>query len=64
MNVFIQVLGAILGLVADPTPPNATQMRDGSGWRLRVGDYRVVYTIDDDQLTVHTVGHRGSVYDA
>jgi len=30
-NVFLTVLGAILGLVADPTPQNSTEMRDGSG---------------------------------
>jgi mRNA interferase RelE/StbE len=39
-NVFLTVLCAILGLVADPTPQSSTEMRDGSGRRLRVGDYR------------------------
>jgi len=38
----------------------------GSGdlWRIRVGDYRVVYTINDDRLvvTVVRVGHRREVY--
>ncbi|GAA1990736.1 type II toxin-antitoxin system RelE family toxin [Kitasatospora viridis] len=35
-----------------------------SRWRLRVGDYRVVYTIEDGQLIVWvlTVGHRREVY--
>ncbi|MDT0395329.1 MULTISPECIES: type II toxin-antitoxin system RelE/ParE family toxin [Streptomyces] len=34
--------------------------------RLRVGDYRVVYTIDDGELTVWVVhvGHRSTVYGA
>lgn len=34
--------------------------------RLRVGDYRVVYTIDNGELVVWVVhvGHRSSVYDA
>jgi mRNA interferase RelE/StbE len=62
-NVFLTVLGAILGLVTDPNPPNSTAMRDGSGRRLRVGDYRVVYRVDGDDLYVHTVGHRSTVYD-
>ncbi len=30
-NVFVSVLGAILGLVADPRPANSTEMRDGTG---------------------------------
>ncbi|BCJ65044.1 hypothetical protein GCM10009779_62950 [Polymorphospora rubra] len=61
-NVFLTVLGAMLELVADPHPPNSTAMRDGSGRRLRVGDYRIVYRIDGDTLTVHAVGHRKDVY--
>jgi mRNA interferase RelE/StbE len=62
-NVFLAVVGAILGLVADPYPPNSTAMRDGSGRRLRVGDYRVIYRTEGDELTIHTVGHRKDVYD-
>jgi mRNA interferase RelE/StbE len=62
-NVFLTVLGAILGLVADPTPQNSTEMHDGSGRRLRVGDYRVIYRLDGNELTVHAVGHRKDVYD-
>ncbi len=37
-------------------------MRDGSGRRLRVGDYRVLYRLDGDELTIHDVGHRKDVY--
>ncbi|MFC7550748.1 type II toxin-antitoxin system RelE/ParE family toxin [Plantactinospora sp. GCM10030261] len=61
-NVFLTVLSAILGLVSDPEPQSSTEMRDGSGRRLRVGDYRVLYRIDGDELTIHAVGHRKDVY--
>ncbi|TDC41812.1 type II toxin-antitoxin system RelE/ParE family toxin [Micromonospora sp. KC213] len=61
-NVFLTVLSAILGLVSDSAPQNSTEMRDGSGRRLRVGDYRVLYRLDDDELTIHAVGHRKDVY--
>ncbi|MCN0180965.1 type II toxin-antitoxin system RelE family toxin [Salinispora arenicola] len=61
-NVFLTVLSAILGLVSDPAPQNSTEMRDGSGRRLRVGDYRALYRLDGDELTVHDVGHRKDVY--
>jgi mRNA interferase RelE/StbE len=61
-NVFLTVLSAILGLVSDAVPPNSTEMRDGSGRRLRVGDYRVLYRLDGDELTIHAVGHRKDVY--
>ncbi len=61
-NVFLTVLSAILGLVSDSAPQNSTEMRDGSGRRLRVGDYRILYRLDGDELTVHAVGHRKDVY--
>ncbi|MFC5941814.1 type II toxin-antitoxin system RelE/ParE family toxin [Micromonospora harpali] len=61
-NVFLTVLSAILGLVSDPLPQSSTELRDGSGRRLRVGDYRVLYRLDGDELTVHDVGHRKDVY--
>lgn len=52
-NVFLTIVGAILGLVADPYPPNSTATRDGSGRRLRVGDYRAIYRVEGHELTIH-----------
>lgn len=59
---------AALELLADePRPPAATQLVGGSGeWRVRTGDYRIVYEIKDDQLLmlVLRVGHRREIYQA
>lgn len=59
---------ATLELLADnPRPPAATQLAGGSGeWRVRTGNYRVVYEIEDDVLLVLVlaVGHRRDVYRA
>jgi len=56
---------AALELLADnPRPPAATQLARGSGeWRVRTGDYRIVYDIEDDRLVVLVlrVAHRGDV---
>jgi mRNA interferase RelE/StbE len=52
-------------LTADPRPPAARQLVGGAGeWRVRTGDYRVVYEIHDEELLilVVTVGHRREVY--
>jgi mRNA interferase RelE/StbE len=39
--------GPILALARDPRPPGAAALVGSSFWRLRVGDARIVYAIDD-----------------
>jgi mRNA interferase RelE/StbE len=57
---------AALELLADNLrPPVAKQLVGGAGeWRVRTGDYRIVYEIDDDVLLVLvlTMGHRREVH--
>jgi mRNA interferase RelE/StbE len=61
-----RIQGAIALLAEDPRPPGATSLRGREGWRVRVGDYRIIYTIDDGRLVVVvvTLGHRKDVYRA
>ncbi len=52
-------------LAAQPRPPAATPLVGGTGeWRVRTGDYRIVYEIHDDALLVlvMALGHRREVY--
>jgi len=52
-------------LSVDPRPPAATRLVGGAGeWRVRTGDYRIVYEIVDDQLIVLVLrmGHRREIY--
>lgn len=60
-----RVQGAIALLAEDPRPPAAQALRGRSVWRVRVGDYRIIYTVADDVLlvVVVTLGHRRDVYD-
>lgn len=60
-----RIHGAIALLAADPRPPGAKALRGRDGLRIRVGDYRIVYTVDDGKLlvVVVTLGHRRDVYD-
>lgn len=50
----LRVIGAIELLALDPRPPGVKMLRGGEQerWRARVGDYRIVYTIQDDRLLV------------
>jgi mRNA interferase RelE/StbE len=44
---------AIELLATDPRPPAATQLVGGGGeWRVRTGDYRIIYEIHEAQLIV------------
>ena len=55
----------ILTLRENPRPPGAIRLSGNlEGWRVRVGDYRILYQIDDDAqlVTVVRVRHRREVY--
>jgi mRNA interferase RelE/StbE len=57
---------AIELLAIDPRPPAATRLVGGSGeWRVRTGNYRIVYEINDNELVVLVLrmGHRREIYD-
>ncbi len=60
-----RIRGAITLLAHDPRPPASRPLRGRDGYRVRVGDYRILYTINDDVLlvVVVTLGHRREVYD-
>jgi len=56
---------AIQGLANDPRPPGCKKLAgEDSLWRIRVGDYRIVYQVQDDALLVIVlkVGHRREIY--
>jgi mRNA interferase RelE/StbE len=47
---------AILALANNPRPPGCTKLAGKESlWRIRVGDYRIVYQIQDDRLLVLVV---------
>jgi mRNA interferase RelE/StbE len=61
-----RVQAAIDLLAEDPRPPGARQLVGGAGeWRVRTGDFRIIYDIRDGELLVLvvTVGHRRDVYE-
>ena len=60
-----RVLRAVGELAVNPRPPGARKLvGEESAWRIRVGDYRVMYDVIDDELTVTVVraAHRRDVY--
>ena len=59
-----RVRDAIRALAEDPRPRGRLKLTAREGWRIRMGDYRIVYEIDDQQRTIVVlhVGHRREVY--
>lgn len=51
-------------LMEQPRPPGARKLSGREGYRVRVGDYRILYEIDDPThlVRVYTIGHRREVY--
>jgi mRNA interferase RelE/StbE len=62
-----QMQAALELLSSDPRPPAPSQLVGGArAWRVRTGDYRIVYEIEDEELLVLVlrVGHRREIYRA
>lgn len=59
-----RVRDAIFLLAEQPRPNNCKKLVGREGWRLRIGDLRVIYEIDDksEMIVVLHIGHRRDVY--
>ena len=55
---------AIVALAENPRPAGCKKLTGREGWRIRSGDNRAIYEIDDTQkrVTVLHIGHRRDVY--
>lgn len=61
---FDRVRDGIVSLGQEPRPLGCRKLTGRDGWRIRVGDYRIIYEVDDSQrvVTILHVGHRRDVY--
>lgn len=59
-----RILNRIKTLEENPRPGGCEKLTDQEKYRLRQGRYRIVYSIQDDELTVWVVkvGHRKDIY--
>ena len=63
-NDLRRILDCIAMLAENPRPPGSEKLSGLERYRVRQGQYRIVYSIQDDELTVWVVeiGHRKDVY--
>jgi len=54
----------LLGLENDPRPQGVVKLQGQEAYRLRVGDHRALFTIDDAKriVMIYAIGHRRDVY--
>ena len=59
-----KIIGKIWDLAIDPRPVKSIKLSGDEKYRIRQGNYRILYTIEDQQLivTVVKVSHRKDVY--
>ncbi len=59
-----RVIDRIRALAENPRPTGSVKLTGRDAWRLRVGVYRIVYSVEDNRLVVEVVkvGHRRDVY--
>ena len=58
------IIDAIRNLSGEPRPHGTRKLSGRDAWRIRVGDYRIIYEIEDSQrsILVVTLGHRKEIY--
>jgi mRNA interferase RelE/StbE len=59
-----RILVAMEALADEPRPQGCSKLTGRDAWRIRVGDYRIIYEIFDDRrvVIVVVVGHRKDAY--
>jgi mRNA interferase RelE/StbE len=65
-NLISRIFSRIEALTEQPRPSGCRKLvGQGNLWRIRVGDYRVIYEIDDTKRLVDVIGvrHRSKAYD-
>ncbi len=63
INIARRIILKVRELSEDPFSKEIKKLEGESSFRLRVGDYRVIFDIIRDTIIVLKVGHRGNVYD-
>jgi mRNA interferase RelE/StbE len=60
----VKILERIEALAKDPRPPGCEKLSGQQKYRLRQGRYRILYSVQDDELTIWVVkvGHRKDIY--
>jgi mRNA interferase RelE/StbE len=64
-KIAFPIFKSISNLASNPRPIGCKKLKGRSGYRIRVGDYRIIYEIFDHKLLIDVInlGHRKDIYD-
>ena len=64
LKIYDKVVDVLLSLKENPLPVGAKKLQGREGHRIRVGDYRILYVIDNSErrVEVFSIAHRKEVY--
>jgi mRNA interferase RelE/StbE len=64
-HIAAPILEAIADLADDPRPNGCKKLKGRDGYRIRTGQYRIIYEIFDTELVIDVVavGHRKDIYE-
>lgn len=63
-TLYVRISNKINGLANNPRPNGSIKLTNFEGYRIRVGNYRILYKIDElnKEVTVYHISHRNEVY--
>lgn len=63
-EVYARVMAVIFALGDEPHPVGSTKLKGRDGYRVRIGDYRALYLVDEEarEITMYRIAHRREVY--
>lgn len=63
-DVYPRMRDRLLALADDPRPPGVKKLVGRDGWRIRIGENRAIYEVDDAQrrVTILHIGPRSTAY--
>lgn len=63
-SLYTLIIEAIEKLAKTPLPTGVKKLTGREGWRIRIGDYRILYTIDfqKKEVTILSISHRKDAY--
>ncbi len=61
-DIYNRIVDKIISLKEEPRPHGSKKLKNKDGYRIRIGSYRVLYTIEEKEIEIYSVTHRKDAY--